>query len=73
MSDKNPPLTDYQKTVYDSGEQELLKLGTHIVHPGADEVETVISLIQTIRHIMGEPPLTEEELTLIIEQAKNNS
>ncbi len=75
MSNKKPPLTDYQKTVYTSEEQELLRLGAHIVsyEYSDDEIEMAKSLIQSIRQLMGEPLLTKEELTLIVNQAKNKA
>ncbi len=75
MPNKKPPLTDYQKTVYTSDEQKLLELGAHVIRYeySNDEVEMAKALIQSLRQLMGKPPLTEEELSLIVEQAKNRS
>lgn len=76
MTDKKPPLTDYQKTVYTSEEQEMLELGAHIIRYDkytSDEIEAAKNLIQTVRLAAGQPPLTEEELNMIIERAKNRS
>lgn len=76
MPDKKPPLTDYQKTVYTPEEQEMLKLGVHIVRRdefNSDQIEQAKVLIQTMRRAVGQPPLTEEELDMLIERAKNRS
>jgi len=73
MSKRKPPLTDYQKTIYTPEEQEILKLGAHIIRYeySEDQIEMAKSLIQTIRHFMGQPPLSEEELNSMVERAKN--
>ena len=74
MSDKNPPLTDYQKTFYTPEEQELLKLGVHIVRYDYSEsdVERAKNLVQSVRQFMGQSPFTEEELDSIISGLKIN-
>ncbi len=76
MSNKKPPLTDYQKTIYTPEEQEMLKLGVHIVRRdefSSDQIEQAKALIQTMRRAIGQPPLTEAELDMLIERAKNRS
>ncbi len=75
MTDKKPPLTDYQKTVFTSKEQKFLELGAHVVRNkySEEDIDMAKSLIQTIRRLTGEPPLTEDELDLIIERAKNKT
>jgi len=65
MTDKKPPLTDYQKTVYTPEEQEILELGAHIIR--------YEEFTNDLRRAIGQPPLTEEELDILIEQAKNRS
>ena len=74
MSKRKPPLTDYQKTVYTPEEQEMLKLGAHIIRYdfSDDEIQMAKNLVQKLRRFMGQPPLTEEELNSIVERAKSN-
>lgn len=76
MSNKKPPLTDYQKTIYTPEEQAMLKLGVHIARHdefSSDEIKQAKVLIQTMRRAVGQPPLSEEELDMLIERAKNRS
>ena len=75
MSKRKPPLTDYQKTVYTPEEQEMLKLGAQIIRYdfSDNEIQMAKNLVQKLRRFMGQPPLTEEELDSIAEQAKNKS
>ena len=75
MTDKRPPLTDFQKITYTPEEQEMLKLGVHIIRYdfSDDEIEMAKNLVQTLRRFMGQPPLTEEQLDSIVERAKNKS
>jgi len=76
MTKKKPPLTDYQKTVYTPEEQEILELGAHVIRYDGytnDQIEAAKNLIQTMRRAVGQPPLTEDELDILIERAKNRS
>ncbi len=73
MSKRKPPLTDFQKTIYTSEEQEVLKLGAHIIKLdySDDDIERAKELVQAIRQLTGKPPLSEDELNSMIERAKN--
>lgn len=76
MTDKKPPLTDYQKTVYTPEEQEILELGAHIIRYEEftnNQIKAAKNFIQTMRRAAGQPPLTEEELDILIERAKGRS
>jgi len=75
MSKRKPPLTDYQKTIYTLEEQEILKLGAHIIRyeHSENEIEMAKALIQQLRQLMGKPLLTEEELDSMVERARNKS
>jgi len=75
MSKRKPPLTDYQKTIYTLEEQEILKLGAHIIRYecSENEIEMAKALIQQLRQLMGKPLLTEEELDSMVERARNKS
>jgi len=76
MTDKKPPLTDYQKTVYTPEEQKILELGAHVIRYEEftiDQIEQAKSFIRIMRHAVGQPPLTEAELDSMIERAKNRS
>lgn len=76
MTDKKPPLTDYQKTVYTPEEQKILELGAHVIRYDeftTDQIEQAKAFIQIMRRAVGQPPLTEEELDMLIERAKSRS
>lgn len=75
MTNRRAPLTDYQKTIYTPEEQEMLKLGAHIIRYdfSDDEIQMAKNLVQKLRRFMGQPPLTEEELNSIVERAKSNT